>query len=106
MQNIKYWIWLSILSNKIKLEIIHDLLKKYSVKDIWKLDKRKLKNQGYINYDIEQLTSIENRQHIENYIFYMERNDIKIITYQDKKYPYKLRNIYNPPVVLSPNHRP
>ena len=30
----------------------------------------------------------------------MEKNSIKMITIQDEKYPEKLRNIYDPPVVL------
>lgn len=31
---------------------------------------------------------------------YMKKHGIKMITINDKKYPYNLRNIYDPPVVL------
>ena len=100
-KNIKYWIWLSILSNKIKVTTIHQLLKEYKVPNIiWSLNKNELLKNFISKEEILEILKLEYRQGLENYLYYMKKNDIKIICYNDKEYPRKLKNIYDPPIVI------
>ena len=100
-KNIKYWIWISILSDKVSLSTLHNLYEKYkSPKRIWKLGKKELLNCKVNITEIKEILKFEYRQNIENYIYYMQKNNIKILTLNDEKYPKKLKEIYEPPFVL------
>lgn len=100
-ENIKYWVWLSRLSCKVRLSTIYKLLEKYKTpKAIWELEKRGLLEKGCSKFEVEQILKIEYRQNIENYIYSMEQKNIKIITLENKLYPENLKKIYDPPVVL------
>lgn len=95
----KYWVWFSRI-NKIGVKTQNSLLKKFNTpKKIWQLNKE----------DIEDILTKEQcdivldkryRENLEKYVEYMEKNGIKMITIKDKKYPQKLYNIFDPPVVL------
>lgn len=95
----KYWVWFSRV-NKIGVKTQNELLKKFNTpKKIWQLNKE----------DIEDILTKEQcnilldkkyRENLENYMEYMEKNSIKMVTIKDKKYPQKLYNIFDPPVVL------
>lgn len=95
----KYWIWFSRI-NKIGARTQNELLEKYKTPEkIWNLTKEELKqivNEEQAKIIIDQTY----RKNIEKYAEYMQRNNIKMITLQDEKYPQKLKNIYDPPVVL------
>lgn len=95
----KYWIWFSRI-NKIGAKTQNELLKKYKTPEkIWYLTKEELKKT--VN-DTQAVMILEEtyRKDLEKYAEYMKKNNIKMITIQDKKYPEKLRKIYDPPVVL------
>lgn len=97
----KYWIWLSRLTDTVKLDTLKHLLNIYGKPEIiWKLSKKDLIKQGVNLQEIVQIQSIVYRQNIENYMFYMQKEKIDIINFQEEAYPKKLRNISNWPIVL------
>jgi len=95
----KYWIWFS-RTNKIGAKTQNKLLEKYKTPEkIWHLTKEELiKDVNEIQASI--ILDETYRKDINRYSEYMNKNSIKMITIQDKKYPEKLRSIYDPPVVL------
>jgi len=97
----KYWIWFSKI-NKIGAKAQKELLEKYkNPKAIWNLSKKELlKNHNLNEKQIDIILETENRKNLEKYIEQMKKNRIKMITIKDKCYPEKLRNIYDPPIVL------
>lgn len=95
----KYWIWFSRI-NKIGVKTQNKLLEKYKTPEkIWNLTKEELK-QTVNDEQAKIITDGTYRKDLENYAEYMQKNNIKMITLQDEKYPQKLKNIYDPPVVL------
>lgn len=96
----KYWIWLSNL--KLKSKTVINLIKCYQdPKVIYNLDEYELRKNKYINETvIETILSVENKSNIYKYIEYMIKDNIKVITINDKEYPIKLRHIYDYPIVL------
>ena len=97
----KYWIWFSMI-NKIGAKTQKDLLERYKTPEkIWRLTKDEIQKNNILDDNkIDIIINEKYRQNLDNYIEYMEKNSIKMITIQDEKYPEKLRNIYDPPVVL------
>ena len=95
----KYWIWFSRI-NKIGVKTQNDLLKRYKTpQKIWDLTKEelnKLVDEKQLNIILEKTY----REDLDRYAEYMKKHNIKMITIDDGKYPQKLRNIYDPPVVL------
>lgn len=95
----KYWIWLSII-NIIGAREQNRLLEKYKTPEaIWNLRENeliKILSDKYVQIILDK----KHRNNLEKYIEYMQKHNIKMITIQDKEYPQKLRNIYDPPVVL------
>lgn len=99
--NLKYWVWLSILSIKVKLETIHKLLEEFKFpKEIFKLNEEDLKLRKIHKFQRDEILRVEYKQNLENYLYYMEKEHIKIITCKDKKYPKRLLEIENYPIVL------
>ena len=95
----KYWIWFSRI-NKIGAKAQNKLLEKYhNPERIWNLPKEELQ-EILDNKQVEIVLNQNNRENLEKYDEYMQKHKIKMITILDKKYPKKLRNIYDPPVVL------
>lgn len=95
----KYWIWFSRI-NKIGAKAQNKLLEKYhNPERIWNLTKEELQ-EILDNKQVEIVINQNNRENLEKYDEYMQKHKIKMITILDKKYPKKLRNIYDPPVVL------
>lgn len=97
----KYWIWFSRI-NKIGAKLQKELLDKYkSPKNIWNLTEEKLIKEKLLNErNVNTILNEHYRKNLEEYEKYMYDNDIKIITIYDDKYPNKLKNIYDPPVVI------
>lgn len=97
----KYWIWLSRIKKltSIKKEI---LLKRFkSPKNIWNLSKNDLTKVKELNIEeIKEILNKNYREKIEIFQEYLIKNEINIVTMFDKQYPYKLKNIYDKPVIL------
>lgn len=97
----KYLVWLSCLY-KIGARTQNELLKKYkSPKNIWNLTKKELEKNEFLNEtQIEIILDERYRKNLNKYIEYMNKNKIEMISIFDKEYPEKLKEIYDPPVVL------
>lgn len=100
LQENKYWIWLSSL--KLEKNIIIKLLKKYEQPNIiYNLKESELRVNNYINENsLYKILSITNKNAINYYIEYMNKNNIKVISIKDKEYPSKLKNIYDFPICI------
>ncbi len=101
MQDKKYWIWLSRIEGlgPIKIKQLLEIYK--TPKIIWKLSKEELiKAKGIGEIIANQILDERYRKDLEQYIKYMEKYHIGMITILDEDYPRKLRNIYDAPVVL------
>lgn len=100
MEDIRYWIWLSRIEG-LTPKLLNDLLEKYnSPKELWKKTKDELVNEGLKEIYADRIVNNFYKQSLDNYLKYMNDNNIEIITIKDKYYPDKLKVIYDPPVVL------
>lgn len=93
------WIWLSRVQN-IRKNLLYEVLKKIKIDELWNADRYKLMNLGFSIQEIDELLDIKYKNGLNNYIEYLNKNDIKLITIFDERYPEKLRNIFDPPIVL------
>lgn len=101
LQDKKYWIWLSLIrgiGNKKK----QMLLERYETPErIYNLNSKEVTNIKELTKEaINNILDKNIRNKIENHIEYIQKNNIKLITIKDKEYPAKLKNIYDPPIVL------
>ena len=101
LENKKYWIWFSLIENlgsargKILLEKFKKPEKIYYVK------KEELKNiKGIGEKIIENIMNKQTKEKVNKHIEYMEKNNIDLITIEDKEYPINLKNIYDYPLYL------
>lgn len=101
LENKKYWIWISLIKNlgsKRKQKLL-ELCQ--SPERIYNLTKEELLNIPNIGKKLaENILDKNIRNNIEKHIFYMQKNQIDIVSIYDKEYPQSLKEIYDPPVVL------
>ncbi len=100
-QNLKYWIWLSSMpgigpiKRKRLIESFGD------PKLIWEVGSAELKCLDFLRInDVDQLINKKYRDESEKIFEEIYKLGIQVITIQDEMYPYYLKNIYDPPVVL------
>lgn len=99
--NKKYWIWLSRIEGlgPIKIKQLLEIYK--TPEEIWKLTKEELiKTKGIGEIIANQILDEKYRMNLEQYVEYMEKYDIGIVTILDEDYPKNLKNIYDAPIVL------
>lgn len=101
MCNFKYWIWFSRIE-KIGPKISMYLLEKYkSPENIYNLTKSELISVKKVTEDIaDDILNVKYRQNLEKYEQYLIKNNIELITIYSEYYPEKLKDIYDPPVML------
>ena len=100
MEDLKYWIWFSRLEN-LNPKKLYDLIKEFKEpKEIFNKSKDELIKYGIKEKDAERITKLEYRANLDKYIDYMQKNEIQTITINDEFYPKRLKQIYDPPVVL------
>lgn len=101
MEDKKYWIWLSRIEGLGPIKI-KQLLERYKVPEaIWKLTKEELiKTIGIKEKIANQILNKKYRINLGQYVKYMEKYCIEMVTIIDKDYPKSLKNIYDAPVVL------
>ena len=100
-ENKKYWIWLTRLIETVNLKTIYTLLNIYNKPEkIWNLTTKELQKNGISKNEIIEIRKIEYRQNLENYLYYMKKEKIDLITFIDEKYPQKLLNIENKPIAI------
>ncbi len=101
LESKKYWIWLSRIEG-LGSRRKNKLLEKFVEPEvIWNLKFDDIiKLEGFGEKIAHSIVNIEYKRNIEQYINYIEKYNIKVVTIYDKEYPNKLRNIYDPPVTL------
>ncbi len=100
MKDLKYWIWFSRIENITPKKQL-DLLKKFvEPKVIYNKTKEELIANDIKEKDALKITNESYRKNLDKYIEYMQKNDIQTITINDINYPEKLKQIYDPPIVL------
>ena len=101
IENIKYWIWLSLLKG-IGSKKCLALLEKYQTPEkIYHLTKEELVKVKGIGETAADIISCQiTKQKIDKHLQYLERNQIEVIHIQDKSYPPLLKEIYDPPIVI------
>lgn len=97
----KYWIWLSRIEGLGPIKI-KSLLEKYKTPEkIWNLTKQELmKTKGIGENIANSILKKEYRENLGQYIKYMEKYNIGIITINDQDYPKNLLHIYDTPPIL------
>lgn len=97
----KYWIWLSMIPN-LGSKKIQVLLEKYkSPEIIYTLKEKELaEEKGIGDNTIKNITDIKIKNKVQKQIEYMYQNKIDIISIKDKRYPKRLKEIYDPPISL------
>lgn len=101
LENKKYWIWFSLVKGlgSKKKQI---LLNKYKTPErIYNLSKEELLNiKGLGEETVKNVLDENIRNNIGIHLKYIRENNIKIITINDEEYPKKLKEIYDPPIIL------
>ena len=97
----KYWIWLSCVKGlgSIRKQI---LLNRYKTPErIYNLKKEEiLQIKGFNEILAENIICKENKENIEKQIEFLQKEDVKMITIEDKEYPKTLKTIYDYPICL------
>ena len=96
-----YWIWISRLEY-MDFRTLQRLLQDYgSIKRIMESKREEILMKDYLsNYLKKKIFDFSLRKDLDKYLSYIEKNNIKIISYQDKDYPVKLHDIDDKPIVL------
>lgn len=97
----EYWIWLSRIQGLGPIKT-KQLLETYKTPEkIWSLSKEELiKTKGIGEKIAEEILKKEYRENLSQYVQYMKKYNIGIITIEQKEYPEKLRHIYDAPAIL------
>ncbi len=108
MKDIKYWVWLSIFNFQPKDKIILIKLFKNNPKKIFESKKDDLYNILIKNNFLakkainicEKIEESKKKVNLENFEKLLKDNNVEVITYIDERYPKRLLNIYDFPIVL------
>ena len=96
----EYWIWLSRIEG-LNPKLLNNLLKKYEgPKVLWNKTKEQLVEDGLKESYANEITNSIYRKNLDKYLKYMKDNYIELINIYDEDYPEKLKQIYDPPVVI------
>ena len=97
----RYWIWFSLIKG-LGIKRKKQLLEIYKTPEkIYTLNKNDLlKIKGIGNETINNILDKKIRKEVDKHISYMLKNNINIISIQDKEYPNNLKEIYDFPISL------
>lgn len=93
------WLWLSKIdiSNKIKMELIN---KFKTVDKIWNANFDDFIYYKFTDKTIDKVMNLEYRKNLKDELKYLEKNNIEIINFLDKRYPIKLLEILDFPACI------
>ncbi|MDP4267982.1 MAG: DNA-processing protein DprA, partial [Bacteroidota bacterium] len=101
MENLLYWIWLSIIpdvGNKKMVQLIKDF---GSPVNIWMASQNDLKSHQLLNETIiHDILDKNKKLEAESQLKNLYKNNIKAVTINEEKYPSYLKNIFDPPAIL------
>lgn len=97
----RYWIWLSLVK-KLGSKRKQKLLEIYKTpENIYYLSKKQLLEISGIGETLaENILDMNIRKSVNKHLAYMQKNEIDIISIQDREYPEILKEIYDPPISL------
>lgn len=100
MSSLKYWVWLNSLrglSNQTKLALLEHF---GTPESIYYADGGELPLvEGFRSFDLETLSD-KSLAETDRILGDCDRLGIRILTLQDTEYPARLKNIYDPPLLL------
>lgn len=101
MEEKYYWVWLSRI-NKLGCNKIKRLLEICGTpKKIWYMRREQLlKIKGIGNATANEILKGEYRENLKQYIEYMNKYQIGVITIKDQEYPEQLKFLYDAPIIL------
>ena len=100
MDNLVYWIWLSLACTPGSV-VFADLIKRFSsAEEIYNATDRQIRSS--INPKISDCSSLYNKdlERAESIYNFCKTKGVGIVTYNDEDYPKLLKRIKNPPVLL------
>ena len=100
MEDAKYWIWFSRIENLAPKKLIELLINFKNPKVLFNKTKEELILSGIKEQDADKITNIKYKCNLDKYLEYIKKNNIELLTIYDNEYPKKLKEIYDPPVVL------
>ena len=96
-----YKVWLSLIENLGFKKYINLINKFKTNKAIFNASKNELIKVPLINEKLtKSILNIETKRKVKNYLEFMQKNNIDVISIADIEYPSNLREIYSPPVFL------
>lgn len=97
----KYWIWMSLIPN-LGSRKKQELLKLYKNPEvIYHLEEKELSEvKGIGEKIVKHILDKGMKDSVEKHMEYMIKNNIDILSMEDKKYPQILKEIYDPPISL------
>ena len=101
MVNSKYWVWLSAIP-KIGPRKRMQLIEHFSgPENVWQAARSELQSLPFLNEEtVSQLLNTTYRENAEKHLENIKKYNIAIININDEAYPYYLKNIHDPPMVL------
>jgi len=98
---IKYWVWLSSL-DKIPASKLNLLINHYETPyNIYNAEEGSMRKLPFVTeVIIQQLLDRKLKDEANKHLENLYKNNIGIVTINDESYPYYLKNIYDPPIVL------
>ena len=100
MQHLKYWVWLSALSGVGAVSALRLLNHFGDAEKIFLADEKEYRQVvGLKPSDISALAD-KNLDRANATLYDCERMGCRVLTFFDDEYPARLRNVYNPPIML------
>lgn len=100
MSALKYWLWLTSLpglGNQARLSLLRSFP---DPEDIYYADQEELLLTGALTRDQAAILQNKGLKEAETILGDCQRLGLRILTIQDAEYPSRLKNIYDPPVLL------
>ena len=101
MEDLFYWVWISKIEMLGSIKVQRLLEKFKHPREIWKCKKEDLiKVEGIGEKIAEEILNDKYRKGLEYEVRKMERENVELISIQDKNYPQNLKQIYDRPISL------
>lgn len=99
MEDIKLWLWYTMAMGGSKVTARKTYIEVGSVEKIYEYTKSDYKELGLKDTLIERLSD-KSMEGPERTLWFADKYGVKIIPYDSDDYPFLLKNIYDPPLVL------
>lgn len=98
--DVLYWIWLAEKCG-IESKDFPRLIRRFPDPfEIYRLESEEIEGFDFIGRALKLKLTQKSLESAYTILKYCKKNDVDIITYADRRYPERLRNIENPPVLL------